>query len=146
MTAEKPALTERRYSTKQEVDFANMEASDGHCGLPRRMRLLIAGTVVGGLCDQGGVAGACPSAAEEGWTSWQNLHDLEISNDEGRCRQRCTSKPREEPDDNQPTDDQAGFEPRSANHSIRQFHPALLSRRSEEHTSELQSPYDLVCR
>src|SRR5437867_9344284 len=24
--------------------------------------------------------------------------------------------------------------------------PCVLSRRSEEHTSELQSPYDLVCR
>src|SRR5437899_12717782 len=108
MSAEKPALIESRYSKMQEVDFANLEASDGHCGLPRRMYLLIAGTVAGGLCDQGSLAGACRSAAEEGWTSWQNLQDLEISNDEGRRRQRSPSRPRDKPDDNQQTDDQSG--------------------------------------
>src|SRR6266446_2423354 len=91
---------------EQRTRRANFKASDGHCGFPRRMYLLIAGTVAGGLCDQGSLAGACRSAAEEGWTSWQNLQDLEISNDEGRRRQRSPSRPREKPDDNQQTDDQ----------------------------------------
>src|SRR5207248_5198057 len=33
-----------------------------------------------------------------------------------------------------------------AKHLERHLAPAVLEARSEEHTSELQSPYDLVCR
>ncbi len=94
MSAEKPALIERRYSKKQEVDFANLEASDGHCGFPRRMYLLIAGTVAGGLCDQGSLAGACRSAAEEGWTSWQDHVRSLMTTNKPMTKLDVTSDPR----------------------------------------------------
>src|SRR5437867_8071884 len=43
---------------------------------------------------------------------------------------------------------QGGISPHSSRHQARRWRMSGLSRyiRSEEHTSELQSPYDLVCR